>query len=234
MITLWPGGERGQFQLDWLDSRHTFSFGEFYDPAKMGWRHLRVVNEDQIAPSGGFPAHPHRNMEIFSYLVAGELEHLDSLGHKARIGPGRVQLMSAGVGIRHSEYNPSATTPTHLLQIWILPQAAGGEPQYQELDFTEKQRANRLHLLADPNGAEGAMRIRQQTRIATARLARGQELPLPLGSGQGGWLQLAAGALTLVPGGVILAAGDAAAVERESSLVARATADSEFLWFTFD
>jgi quercetin 2,3-dioxygenase len=234
MLTLWPAAERGRFQLDWLDSRHTFSFGEFYDSRKMGWRHLRVLNDDRIAASGGFPLHPHRDMEIFSYVTEGELEHRDSLGHTARIGPRRAQLMSAGTGLRHSEYNPSATASTRLLQIWFPPTAPGGSPRYQEMDFTEAERANRLKLLADPQGRDGAMTIRQQARLYTARLAQGQSLALPLAPKQGGWLQLVAGALTLDPAGVKLAPGDASACEDEPHLAARAEADSEFLWFVFD
>ncbi len=230
MITPWPGSQRGSFQLDWLDSHHTFSFGDFYDPAKMGFRHLRVLNEDHIAPSGGFPPHPHRDMEIFSYLAAGELEHRDSLGHTARIAPGKAQLMSAGSGIRHSGYNPSPANPTHLLQIWLLPRAPGGEPAYQEIAFTPADTANRLKLLADPQGAAGAMRIRQDARIYTANLEANKTLPLPLAPKESGWLQLISGALTL--GQTQLFAGDAAAITDETALSAHATAPSEFLWFT--
>jgi hypothetical protein len=230
MHTLWPAAERGRFQLDWLDSRHTFSFGEFYDPAKMGFRHLRVLNEDHIAPAGGFPLHPHRDMEIFSYVAAGELEHKDSLGTTARIGPGRAQLMSAGTGLRHSEYNPSQTNPTHLLQIWLLPAAPGGPPNYQELPFTPADTDNKLKLLADPQAAAGAMLIRQNARIYAARLAAGATLTLPLEPKQSGWLQLISGALTV--GSSTLQPGDALALANESNPAARATAPSEFLWFT--
>ncbi len=234
MITLWPGRERGRFQIDWLDSRHTFSFGEFYDPAKMGWRQLRVINDDNIAGGGGFPPHPHRDMEIFSYVTAGELEHQDSLGHKARVGTGRVQLMSAGTGIRHSEYNPSKTAPIHLLQIWITPRTPGGPPHYQELDFKETDRANRLKLLAAPQATDGALEIRQDVRIYTSRLAAGKNLPLPLTAKQGGWLQVVDGTLSLEPGAQKLAPGDAAAVESESKLAITSITDAELLWFVFD
>jgi len=232
MLTLWPADERGTFDLDWLQSRQTFSFGEFYDPAKMGWRSLRVINDDHIAPGGGFPLHPHRDMEIFSYLLAGELEHRDSLGTTARIASGRAQFMSAGTGLRHSEYNPSKINSTHLFQIWILPRAPGGPPAYQEIAYTPADTDNRLKLLADPQGADGSMTIRQDARIHTARLAPGQTLSLPLAPRQGGWLQLLTGALTL--GQVTLTPGDACACENEPRLAARATIPSEFLWFTFD
>ncbi len=232
--TLWPAAERGRFQLDWLDSHHTFSFGEFYDPQKIHWRHLRVLNDDLIARGGGFPLHPHRDMEIFSFVTEGALEHQDSMGNKAQVTPGRVQLMSAGSGVRHSEYNPSATARTHLLQIWFVPQTAGGTPNYQELAYTEKDRANRLKLLADPQGRDGAMTIRQAVRIHTATLEKGKELALPLAAQQGGWLQLITGALTLAPTGQKISPADGCAVEKETGLTAQATANSEFLWFVFD
>jgi len=234
MPTLWPAAERGQFQLDWLDSHHTFSFGEFYDPQKVHWRSLRVLNDDRIGAGGGFPLHPHRDMEIFSYVDEGALEHKDSMGNTAQVTPGRVQLMSTGTGVRHSEYNPSSTTTTHLLQIWFMPKAPGGTPNYQELTYSEKERANRLKLLADPQGAEGAMTIRQSVRIYTSTLAKGKTLPLPLNAKQGGWLQLVKGALTLEPSGVKITPGDGCACENEPSPTAKAGADSEFLWFVFD
>ncbi len=234
MHTLWPASHRGSFQLDWLDSHHTFSFGEFYDPAKVHWRHLRVLNDDRIAGGGGFPLHPHRDMEIFSYVDEGALAHRDSLGNTAQVTPGRVQLMSAGTGVRHSEFNPSPTESTHLLQIWFVPKAPGGTPNYQELAYTEKDRANRLKLLADPQGCDGAMTIRQAVQIFTATLAKGQALALPLTGKQGGWLQLVKGAITLDPVNVKRAPGDGCSVENEPKLSAQATAGSEFLWFVFD
>jgi redox-sensitive bicupin YhaK (pirin superfamily) len=234
MHTFWPADERGHFQMDWLDSHHTFSFGEFYDPKKINWRHLRVLNDDRIGPSGGFPPHPHRDMEIFSFVDEGALAHKDSLGNTAQVTPGRVQLMSAGTGVKHSEFNPSATSSTHLLQIWFLPQAAGGAPNYQELDYKEADRANKLKLLADPKGSEGAMIIRQQVRIYTATMEKGKPLSLPLAAKQGGWLQLIKGAVTLEPVNVKLGPGDACSCENESALIARASAPSELLWFVFD
>jgi hypothetical protein len=234
MHTLWPAAERGHFQLDWLDSHHTFSFGEFYDPAKISWRSLRVLNDDRIGGGGGFPPHPHRDMEIFSYVNEGALAHKDSMGNTAQVTPGRVQLMSAGTGVKHSEFNPSKTASTHLLQIWFMPEKAGLAPNYQELDYTEADRANRLKLLADPKGSEGAMTIRQQVRIYTATLEKGKTLALPLAGKQGGWLQVINGAITLDPFKVNLSPGDACSCESEPKLVARATAASELLWFVFD
>jgi hypothetical protein len=234
MHTLWPAAERGRFQLEWLDSRHTFSFGEFYDPAKMSWRHLRVLNDDRIGPDGGFPLHPHRDMEIFSYVTEGALAHRDSLGNSAQVTPGRVQLMSTGTGVRHSEFNPSPIAPTRLLQIWFMPKAPGGSPNYQELTFADEERANRLKLLADPKGSDGAMTIRQAVCIYTATLEKGKSLPLPLSAKQGGWLQLVDGALALEPVGAKMAPGDGCALEGEPKLAARATANCEFLWFVFD
>ncbi len=234
MQTLWPAAERGHFQLDWLDSHHTFSFGEFYDPQKIHWRALRVLNDDFIGPGGGFPPHPHRDMEIFSYVTEGALEHQDSMGNKAQVTPGRVQLMSAGTGVRHSEYNPSDEARTHLFQIWFVPQAPGGSPNYQELTYTEKDRANKLKLLADPQGKDGAMTIRQVVRIHTAVLEKGKELALPLGPKQGGWLQLVRGAVTLSPANLKLTAPDACAIEEESNSCIKAVTNSELLWFVFD
>jgi len=234
MHTFWPADQRGHFQLDWLDSHHTFSFGEFYDPAKISWRHLRVLNDDRIGAGGGFPPHPHRDMEIFSYVNEGALAHKDSMGNTAQVTPGRVQLMSAGTGVKHSEFNPSKTASTHLLQIWFMPQKAGLAPNYQELDFTETDRANRLKLLADPQGSDGAMIIRQQVRIYTGTLEKGKSLPLALTAKQGGWLQLVNGGVTLEPLGVKLSPGDACSCEDEPGLKASATAPSEFLWFVFD
>jgi hypothetical protein len=156
------------------------------------------------------------------------------MGNTAQVTPGRVQLMSAGTGVKHSEFNPSKTESTHLLQIWFLPQSAGGAPNYQELAFTETERANRLKLLADPKGTDGAMTIRQQVRIYTATLEKAKGLPLPLSAGQGGWLQLVNGAVTLEPLAEKLTPGDACACEDEPRLAALATAPSEFLWFVFD
>ena len=234
MIDIRKSSERGHANHGWLDTHHSFSFGEYYDPANMGFRSLRVLNEDHIAPDAGFPTHPHANMEIFSYLASGRLAHRDSLGSTAEIFPGRVQLMSAGTGIRHSEFNPSPTEPTHLLQVWLLPESNGLEPNYQELDYTPTDVENRLKLLASQDGEGGSMVIRQQARIYAAQLKPGNSLALPLGDNESGWLQLVRGKVTLnstADEDVTLQAGDGAAVEFAGALTLSAFEDAEFLWF---
>lgn len=229
MITKRHADERGHANYGWLDTHHSFSFGEYYDPAHMGYGHLRVLNDDKIAPGAGFPLHPHADMEIFSYVAAGRLAHRDTLGSAAEIHPGKVQLMSAGRGIRHSEFNPSSDESTRLIQVWIGPEQQGLEPNYQELLFQPQDVENRLKLLAAPTNANGAMRIRQQAKIYTARLAPGKVLELPLARGERGWLQIVTGSASL--NGTELAAGDGVAVEQEESLRLRASEKTDLLWF---
>ncbi len=229
MIKVRKSTDRGHAEHGWLDTHHSFSFGEYYDPEHMGFRSLRVLNEDHIAPEAGFPTHPHANMEIFSYMVSGRLAHKDSLGSTAEIFPGRVQLMSAGTGIRHSEFNPSNSESSHLLQVWLTPERNGLEPNYQELDFASEDVENRLKLLASPDGSEGVMRIRQRARIYAGKLSAGHVLKLPLAKDESGWLQLVQGAVEL--NDTQLTAGDAAAVEYAGRLELKALADAEFLWF---
>ncbi|MEM9227193.1 MAG: pirin family protein, partial [Verrucomicrobiota bacterium] len=229
MITHRKSQERGHANHGWLDSHHTFSFGQYYDPAHMGFRFLRVLNEDKIAPASGFPIHPHADMEIFSYVSSGRLAHKDDLGNYAEIHPGKVQLMSAGTGIRHSEFNPSEEESTHLIQVWLLPEKKGLEPNYQELVYPPTDANNQLKLLASPGGDKGSMSIRQQVSIYAGQLEQGAKLTLPLGEHQSGWLQLIHGQAEL--NDLQLAVGDGAAVEYAGALTLDARESTEFLWF---
>jgi redox-sensitive bicupin YhaK (pirin superfamily) len=229
MIVLRPAAARGQTRLSWLDSRHTFSFGDYYDPANESFRSLRVLNDDKIAAGGGFGAHPHRDFEIVSYVVAGALEHKDSLGTGSVVRPGDVQRMTAGTGIRHSEYNPSATEPTHLLQIWLTPERRGLTPGYEQKNFPAADRRSRWRLLASPDGRDGSVTIRQDADLWGTLLETGEAAAHELRPGRAAWLQVARGAVTL--NGRPLAAGDGAAVTDERALAVAATEPAELLLF---
>ncbi len=246
MIQLRRSGERGHANHGWLDTYHTFSFADYHDPRHMGFSVLRVINEDVVAPGQGFPTHPHRDMEIITWILEGALEHKDSLadGIEARaarqgrrgcgfgtgsvIRPGEVQRMSAGSGIRHSEFNPSKDETVHLLQIWILPDRAGYAPSYEQTRFEDAELAGRLRLVASPDGQDGSVTIHQNARVYAARLQDG-EVTHTLGSGRRAWLQVARGAVTL--NGLPLAAGDGAAVEQETVLRLAGNGGSELLLF---
>ncbi len=230
MIQIRKSDERGHANHGWLDSYHSFSFGHYYDPEHMNWRYLRVLNEDRIAAGAGFPTHPHDNMEIFSYVTEGALEHKDSLGNTARVHPGRAQLMRAGTGITHSEYNPSEEDPTHLFQVWILPAKRNQPPRYQELDFSPDELDGRLKLLAAPGSNSDAMDIDQDVRIYAGRLGAGEKVSLP--RGEYGWLQVLSGQVRLNEHP--LDAGDAAGVENESDLTLEGVKSAEVLWFSMD
>jgi redox-sensitive bicupin YhaK (pirin superfamily) len=247
MITLRKAAERGHFDFGWLDTRHTFSFGEYEDPGHMGFRSLRVINEDRVQPAQGFGTHGHRDMEILSYILSGELQHTDSLGNTDVIKPGVVQVMSAGTGIRHSEANPSRTEPVHFLQVWILPDRKGVNPRYEDRIFTLEQRRNRLCLLASPDGAEGSFSIHQDARVYATVLDAGQEIALDLAPGRAAWVQVARGGIALGhgfsagKGGIECAgewtelrAGDGAAAEGERKLAIRAEAVAEAEVLVFD
>lgn len=229
MIQVRPSAERGRLQLDWLDSRHTFSFDQYYDPRYTGFRTLRVINEDRVKPGTGFPTHGHRDMEILTYVLEGALEHKDSLGTGSVIRPGDVQRMSAGTGIRHSEFNASPTEPVHLLQIWILPEQRGLPPSYEQRAFAEEERRGRLCLVASPGGREGALLIHQDAFVLASLLDAGQEVVHELRPARHAWLQVAHGSLTL--NGTRLEAGDGAAVSQQERLDIRASGLSEFLLF---
>jgi redox-sensitive bicupin YhaK (pirin superfamily) len=229
MITLRPSQERGDANHGWLHSKHTFSFAGYYDPRHMGFRSLRVINEDRVAAKGGFPTHPHQNMEIISYVVSGRLAHRDSMGNGTEIVPGDIQRMSAGTGIRHSEFNASTEETVHFLQIWILPERTGIEPSYEQIHFTTAQKQDRLCLLASRSGEDGSIRIHQDAKIFGSFLSKDQELHYTLAGGRGAWLQLVRGELLLNQ--ERLQAGDGAAIENEENLHLRATQDAEFLFF---
>lgn len=228
MITLRKSNERGRFTSDWLDSRHTFSFDTYQDPQHMGFRTLRVINQDRVAPGQGFPLHPHKDMEILSFVLEGALKHRDSLGNEGIIRAGQVQRITAGSGIRHSEVNPSQDEEVHFLQIWILPKVKGLEPGYETVSFVPTA-PNRLHLLASPDGAQGSATIRQDVRLYTATLEAGQALTYRLDAGRHAWLQLIDGEVVL--SGLTLAAGDGAAISEEEQLQFRATGEARFLLF---
>ena len=228
MIVKRPGEERGRTRISWLDSRHSFSFGEYYDPRHMGFGPLRVINEDWVAPAAGFPTHGHSDMEIVTYVIEGALEHKDSLGTGSIIRPGEVQRMSAGTGIRHSEFNPSRKDPVHLLQIWILPRERGIEPSYEQKAIPDDARAGRFATIAGPDG-EGAVRIHQDARILAAQVPAGVAVAHELGEGRRAWLQVARGSVEL--DGVAYEAGDGAAITAEKRVELLGREPAELLLF---
>ena len=229
MITLRPAHERGHFDFGWLDTCHTLSFGEYHDPAQMQFRALRVLNEDRVQPGQGFGTHGHRDMEILTWVLSGALEHRDSLGTHGVIRPGEAQVMSAGTGIRHSEFNASASELVHFLQIWLLPERPGLPPRYDQVAFPEADFQNRLRLIASPDGAEGSVRIFQDVRVQVARLEAGREVEAPLAPPRFGFLQVARGRVLL--NGQTLQAGDSARIEAEPRLTLHAETASEVLLF---
>lgn len=229
MLSIRKGGERGVTHLDWLDSRHTFSFGEYYDPSALGFSVLRVINDDTVVPGAGFPTHPHRDMEIVTWVLSGALEHHDSLGNGSVIRPGDAQRMSAGTGVTHSEFNPSGTEPVHFMQIWLLPIRQGLAPGYEQLQFAEADRRNWLRLIASPNGDDGSITIKQDARIYATLLDEGHTLEHRLEAGRKAWLQVARGAVTV--NGQSMSHGDGAAIESESKLAVVAAQGSELLLF---
>ncbi|HTZ69244.1 MAG TPA: pirin family protein [Acetobacteraceae bacterium] len=228
MIRIRKAAERGVTKISWLDSRHSFSFGDYYDPAQMHWGPLRVINEDVVAPGAGFPTHPHREMEIVTWVLEGELAHKDSTGNAEKIRPGELQRMTAGTGITHSEFNASANTPVHLLQIWLLPGEQGLTPGYEQKSFgTEIE--GRLRLVASQQGRDGSITIHQDANIFAGRLAPGQSHTLPVRPGRVQWVQVARGTATL--NGMPLAQGDGAAVRDETALTVAANDAAELLVF---
>lgn len=210
MIRVRPAAERGHANHGWLDTQHTFSFGEYHDPAHHRFHALRVMNEDRVAPGQGFGSHPHRDMEIVSYVLAGALEHKDSLGNGEVLRPGELQRITAGTGVVHSEFNPSPTEPVHFYQIWLLPDRQGLEPSYEQRGFDPAERTDRLRLVASPDGADGSLTLHQDARLSLATLTPGAEVVHPLADGRHAWLQVLRGAVRL--GDHVLAAGDGAAV----------------------
>ena len=230
MIIPRPGVERGKADFGWLDSRHTFSFGDYHNPGHMGFGPLRVINEDRVQPAKGFGTHPHRDMEIISYVLEGALEHKDSLGTGSVIRPGDVQRMSAGTGIMHSEFNHSNTEPVHFLQIWLIPEREGIPPGYEQKRFEDQDKRGRLRLVASPDGSDGSVTVHLDTKVYASVLDKGQKLTHAPAEGRLQWLQVARGGLML--GGKEFAAGDGAAIEGERELAFTARSDdTEFLLF---
>ncbi len=216
MITLRKSEERGHADHGWLDTYHTFSFANYYDPKHMGFRSLRVINDDRVTPGQGFGTHPHRDMEIVTYVVTGKLAHKDSMGHVEVLGTNEIQKMSAGTGIRHSEYNASDSELVHLLQIWILPRTTGTKPNYEQRSYSPEEKQNCFKLLAAPERAPGAVQIDQDVFIYAAEVTRGVSLTHTLQAGRAAWVQIVGGEITL--NGRLLRTGDGAAVEEEALL----------------
>ena len=230
MIALRPAAERGKADFGWLDSRHTFSFGDYYDPRHMGFGPLRVINEDRVKPGGGFDTHGHRDMEIISYVLEGALEHRDSIGTGSVIRPGEVQIMSAGTGIRHSEFNHSKTDPVHFLQIWIMPNQQGIAPRYDQKAFPASQKRGQLRLVGSPDGRDGSILIHQDVEIYDVLLRQGENLTHRLKPFRKAWVQVVRGRVD-VNGGAA-GAGDGVAIEGEAALTATSHEEcSEILVF---
>jgi len=224
--------DRGTADFGWLQSRHSFSFGHYYNPQQMGFGNLRVINEDTVLPGKGFGTHGHKDMEIISYVISGALEHKDSMGNGSIIRPGDVQRMSAGTGVRHSEFNPSGTEPVHFLQIWILPEKTGTDPGYEQLHFSGLKRTNRLCLVASHNGRNGSLSIQQDADLYACLLEQGMSVSHALAAGRRSWIQVVRGDIHI--NGNPISSGDAAAVEAEDSLEITAGENAEFLLFDLE
>lgn len=229
MITIRPASERGNARLSWLNSYHTFSFGEYFDPEHMGISNLRVINDDTVAPGGGFATHGHRDMEIVSYVLSGALEHKDSMGNGSVIQPGDVQRMSAGTGVRHSEYNPSDQEPVHFLQIWLEPNQKGVEPGYDQKHFSDDERRNRLTLLVSPDGRDGSISAHQDGLFFGTLLEPGKSVEHELVDGRIAWIHVARGAIRI--NGHLLEEGDGASISGEAALQLVAESEAEVLLF---
>lgn len=230
MITVRPVHERGAANFGWLDSRHSFSFGNYYDPNHIGFAPLRVINEDKVTPSQGFGTHGHRDMEIISYVLDGALEHKDNIGNGSVIRPGDVQRMTAGTGILHSEYNASDTDPVHFLQIWIVPETNGLEPGYEQIHLEPEQRQGQLRLVGSRDGREGSVTIHQDVDLYTTSLTSKETVTHTLKSGRVAWVQVARGVVNLNGHG--LSAGDGASIQDLETLVLTgAAANTEVLVF---
>ncbi|HVS75238.1 MAG TPA: pirin family protein [Candidatus Acidoferrales bacterium] len=221
--------ERGHFDHGWLDTYHTFSFGDYHDPKYVEFRALRVLNEDVVSPDKGFPAHPHRDMEIVTYVLEGALRHRDSMGNGSVIRPGDVQRMSAGTGVTHSEHNASKSEPVHLLQIWIYPERNGLAPGYEQKAFSDAEKRGRLRLVASPDGREGSVTIHQDAELYATLLAAGETVRQEGKPGRHAWVQVARGSVKL--NGQELSAGDGAALSGEKTILLTGVRDAEVLLF---
>jgi redox-sensitive bicupin YhaK (pirin superfamily) len=229
MIRIRKASERGHFDHGWLDTCHSFSFADYFDPTQMGFRALRVINDDRVEPGRGFGMHGHRDMEIVTYVLEGALEHRDSLGNGSVLRPGELQHMTAGTGVRHSEFNPSDREPVHLYQIWLLPDRQGLAPGYEQKAFPEEERRGSLRLVASPNGEQGSLTIHQDARLYLATLGAGEAVAHVLEPGRHAWLQVLRGAVAL--NGQPLSAGDGAAVSAEERLEITGRGDAEVMLF---
>jgi len=227
--TLRKSADRGHANHGWLDSHHTFSFADYYDPAHMGFRSLRVINEDRVAAGGGFPTHPHRDMEIFTYVVSGALEHKDSMGNGRQLQPGQIQLMSAGSGVAHSEFNPSRSEPAHFLQIWIKPRAHGLQPSYTEWHPSPESETSPKVLVISPDGRDNSATIHQDADVYRIRLKAGEGIGHHVAPGHGLWLQLIHGEVSA--NGETLTAGDAISTDESGEFRIAATSDAEAILF---
>jgi redox-sensitive bicupin YhaK (pirin superfamily) len=233
MLTIRKSEDRGHANHGWLNSHHTFSFANYHDPAHMGFRSLRVINDDVVAAGRGFGAHAHRDMEILTYVLSGKLAHKDSMGHTELLGPNEIQKMSAGSGVVHSEFNGSDAEPVHFMQIWIEPdpKARGSVPSYEQLQFSAEEKQNRFKVLAAPVATPGAATIQQDARLSVAELEPGKQLSYPLGNHRHAWLHVVRGEVSV--NGKTLSAGDAIAADQEPTLdiAAQGSSNSEILLF---
>jgi redox-sensitive bicupin YhaK (pirin superfamily) len=229
MITFRDRSTRGQSRTGWLDSKHSFSFGDYDDPAHIGFRALRVINEDRIIPGAGFPRHGHRDMDILSYVLDGALQHKDSIGNGTVIRPGEIQRMSAGTGVEHSEFNASQSEPAHFLQIWIIPEKRGIKPSYEQKSVPLEERRGKLRLVAAPDAPEGAVTLHEEARVYVANLAAGERVSHDIAPDRGVWVQVARGIVGL--NGTELREGDGAALEDEARAEIEADTDAEILLF---
>ncbi len=227
MIDVRPAEDRGHADHGWLDTRHTFSFADYHDPDHMGFRLLRVLNEDRVRPGQGFGSHPHQDMEILTWVLDGALEHMDSLGNTSVIRPGELQRMSAGTGVTHSEWNHSEDDPVHFLQMWVLPHTRGLAPGYEQRAFPASERYGRLRPIASPDGADGSVRVHADVRLLVALLDDGQRVTHEPAAGRHAWVHVARGEIEL--NGALLGAGDGAGVHDEERLVLEALESTEVL-----
>ncbi len=229
MITLRKSTERGHVNFGWLDSHHTFSFGSYHDPNHMGFRALRVINEDRVSPGAGFDTHGHRDMEILTYVLEGQLEHQDNTGTGAVISPGEVQRMSAGTGILHSEFNASSTDPVHFLQIWLLPNQRGLSPSYEQRRFNRSEKPSQLHLIAASDGRDGVAVVHQDVELYAGILHTGDRISHRIQPNRHAWVQVARGEVNL--NGICLTSGDGAAISDQTEISIEAVQDAEILLF---
>ena len=229
MIQIRKAGERGHFDHGWLDTYHTFSFGDYYDPAHLGFRSLRVINDDRVLPGQGFGMHGHQDMEIVTYVLDGVLQHRDSMGNGSILRASELQRMTAGTGVRHSEFNPSDTQWVHLYQIWLLPQRKGLTPGYEQLAVGEEEKRGRFRLVASPDGAAGALTVHQDARLYLASVFPGEKVAQEIERGRAAWLQILRGSVNVL--GHDLGAGDGVAITDENAVSVQAVVPSEVLLF---